>query len=124
MVSTPLSVRLPTPTMDCSCARHSWNPKVREMFRAQALAVAESLSKLYPGGAVAFELMAEAYNCTKDSMTGYNASAKAAFREKMRRTYTTIDALNARWGAQYASFDAIGPPRPRGNGDPASSRTG
>lgn len=29
------------------------------------------------------------------------------FRAKMKEKYTTIDALNARWGTEYASFDEV-----------------
>ncbi|MBI4028228.1 MAG: beta-galactosidase [Verrucomicrobia bacterium] len=41
---------------------------------------------------------------------GYNAGGKAAFRAYLNERYSSISELNRKWGAAYASFDAIEPP--------------
>jgi hypothetical protein len=43
----------------------------------------------------------------------YDAGAQKDFVLKMREKYRTIEAANAAWGKQYASFDALSVPKPR-----------
>ncbi len=42
--------------------------------------------------------------------SGYGPHALAAFHSRLQDKYGSIDKLNARWGATYASFAAIQPP--------------
>jgi len=42
--------------------------------------------------------------------SGYNDSAKAAFRDYLSKKFGAISALNSEWGAAYESFGVIDPP--------------
>jgi len=42
--------------------------------------------------------------------TGYGEAATRAYRAYLAGQYPSIEALNARWGTGYASFEAVAPP--------------
>ena len=47
----------------------------------------------------------------RDRMFDYSAPALRAFHEWLKERYGQIGRLNDAWGAQYASFEAVEPPR-------------
>ena len=51
------------------------------------------------------------YHWLNDRLFDYNPQAVARFRDWLRRKHGTLAALNQRWGTQWASFDAVEPPR-------------
>jgi len=81
-------------------------------MRAMVTERAQYFATKWPGRATAWEVLQEAHSDAGFAQTGYNASAKAAFRERLQKAYGSIAALNQRWGSQYASFDEIQPPAP------------
>jgi hypothetical protein len=89
-----------------------WNPTVRAAMQAMAKERAHYFATRWPGRVMGWELQQEAHSGAGFAQTGHNQSAQSAFRERLRRTYATIEALNERWGTQYGSFDEIVPPVP------------
>jgi hypothetical protein len=51
--------------------------------------------------------------------TDYGPDAVAHFQAWLERRYRDIDALNQSWGARYASFAEVAPPRPPGRDAPS-----
>jgi hypothetical protein len=50
--------------------------------------------------------------------TDYNPDAQAHYRAWLKRDYGSIQALNEAWGATFAAFDGIEPPKPPGRDVP------
>ncbi len=97
-------------TNSTSLKLNYWNPKVKELLRSQTLEIADFFSLGKPGRTMAFYICQEAWHTVGSYATGYNTSAKEAFRAKMRERYGRIGKLNKHWGTNYASFEAIEPP--------------
>lgn len=87
-----------------------WNPKARDMFRKQIESTLKTLERQRPGRTSLIEIMPESHHTLRNFGTGYNQSATAAFREKMKQKYETICELNSTWGASYGGFGDITPP--------------
>jgi len=89
-----------------------WNPTVRAAMRTMATERARYFATRWPGRVMGWEVLQEAHSGAGFAQTGYNQSAQSAFRERLRKAYGTIQAVNERWGTQYGSFDEIVPPAP------------
>ncbi len=89
-----------------------WNERVRTAMQAMATERARHLATKWPGRVMGWEVLQEAHSGAGFAQTGYNASAKRAFRERLRKSYGAIQALNQRWGEKYQDFREIMPPAP------------
>jgi hypothetical protein len=89
-----------------------WNEHVRTAMLTMAGERARYFAMKWPGRVMGWELLQEAHSGAGFAQTGYNASAKRALRERLRKTYGTLESLNRQWNAQYKNFDEIEPPAP------------
>jgi hypothetical protein len=89
-----------------------WNPTVQAAMAAMARERAHYFAARWPGRVAGWEVLQEAHSGVDFAETGYNQSAKNAFRERLRKAYPAIGALNQRWGTDYGSFDEVEPPAP------------
>jgi hypothetical protein len=89
-----------------------WNETVQSAMKAMASERARYFARKWPGRVMAWEVLQEAHSGAGFAQTGYNASARSAFRKRLRQAYGTIAALNQRWGATYQDFTDIQPPEP------------
>lgn len=95
-----------------------WNPDVLAAQKATLEALADWFIKYGWADRVAYlDLAQEAYYQIATSggsagtwETGYNPTAVAAFRARLKGKYRRIETLNGRWGSKYASFEEIRPP--------------
>jgi len=91
-----------------------WHPEVRRLHADLCRDLTAQFMEHFRGKVWFGNLGAEGFLCGEAGgvrfETGYNAAAVPAFRDYLRRTYQSIDALNAAWRTQYAGFDAIEPP--------------
>jgi hypothetical protein len=87
-----------------------WNADVKDAMKAMATERARYFAAHWPGRVMAWEVLQEAHSGAGFAETGYNASAKRAFRDRLRKSYGTIAALNRRFGTKYTDFSEIQPP--------------
>jgi hypothetical protein len=87
-----------------------WNERVQLTMKAMAAERARHFATKWPGRVMAWEVLQEAHSGAGFAQTGYNVSARRAFRERLRKNYGTIEALNQRWNTRYVNFDDIQPP--------------
>ncbi|MBI2300570.1 MAG: beta-galactosidase [Armatimonadetes bacterium] len=87
-----------------------WSPDVRTALDRMAHERARYFAEHWPGRVMAWEILQEAHSGADFAQSGYNPSAKAAFRERLRKGYGDVGALNRAWGTDYVSFGAIEPP--------------
>jgi hypothetical protein len=91
-----------------------WNPSVRDYMRNYC----ETQARYFHDdpSLVCYDYTGEPHPYAMNpgphdpQYSGYNDSAVAAFREFLKRKFTTIDALNRAWKSSYSGFDAIRPP--------------
>jgi len=84
-----------------------WNPLVREYVRNVCTAFAHEITPnphVHPWFYWGEPLCG----------TGYSVFARQAFREYLAERYGDVAALNAAWGAEYASLEDVAPPPPPG----------
>jgi hypothetical protein len=87
-----------------------WNGHVKTAMKTMATERARYFATKWPGRVTGWEVLQEAHSGAGFAETGYNASAKQAFRDRLRKNYGTIGALNQRWDAKYHDFGEIQPP--------------
>jgi len=87
-----------------------WNPKVRKLLHDQTSDIVDFFSGEYPGRVFGLLIARETWHSAGSFPTGYNKSAREAFRAKMKDRYGEIGKLNEEWNVAYESFDRIEPP--------------
>ncbi len=87
-----------------------WHPLVQQFFRDAGRDISRFLRAEYPGRTKVFVWGGEEIHSVYNNETGHNPSARAAFREYLKREYGDIADLNARWGTTYGSFEEIDTP--------------
>ena len=93
-----------------------WSPEIRELARTNLVALGgfckENVPNLLLYDKITWEpaFHADRPSKTEVRLAGYNPDAIEAFRRFLRRTFGTIERLNASWRSDYPGFDAIEPP--------------
>ena len=91
-----------------------WHPKVQRLHEQLCRETTSQYARQFSGRVWFGHMAGEGFLYAEDKEgrfeTGYNTTAVAAFRRWLKKTYGTIDAMNAKWRSRHKRFDVINPP--------------
>jgi len=107
-----------SPSGNCHSTINIWHPRVQEEAAGFLRAFGEHYRddrrvvsyELENEPSLSIEKRVHGYKYERIGVGGYSPQARRAWREWLRGAYGEVEALNARWGTDYASFEAVAPP--------------